>query len=203
MNHFVKRQASGNIVSLTLLSASKNNLWWPEFNGMKGWRWGKIFTIFLEEGGKQEGNILRQGDESMHLIFLWIQERNPHWVSLLANEPVNSHWNALPKGWHGVDRFKRETGGFAAWHSPTHISSGCLQRKAVRADEPDLSGLQPEQVLAPWEQCDFSPLLNKTHNKLFSLKLWIQGMFLGNRNRDQKEWTANNLKENRTSEKQP
>lgn len=107
----------------------------------------------------------------MDLIFLWIQEINPHWICLLANEPVNSHWNGLPKWWYGVDNFRREARGFCSLAQSHTLLSGCLQRKAARVDEPVLTGLQPEQVLAPRGQCDFSPLLNKTHNKLFSLKV--------------------------------
>lgn len=141
MNHFVKRQANGNIVNVALSSASekcRNNLWWPELDGMKGWRWRKIFNIFLEEGGKQEGNILRQGDESKDLIFLWIQERNPHWNHLSGNEPVNNHWNALPKGWHGVHSFRREAGEFCSL-AQSHFSLGVCK------------GKQPEQMSLFWQ----------------------------------------------------
>lgn len=40
--------------------------------------------------------VLRGEDESKDVIFLQTCKRNPHWISLLPNEPV-SHWNGLHK----------------------------------------------------------------------------------------------------------
>lgn len=84
---------------------------------------------------------------------------------------MNSHWNGSPNDGMELIASGGGQGGLQPGIVPGTLLSGCVQRKAVRADEPGLTGLQPEQVSAPQGPCDFPPLLNKTHNKLFSLKV--------------------------------
>lgn len=149
------RQGNGNIANEVLLGASekcKNNLQWLEFNRGRDEDGEKDLKCFWRKAENRKGMmILREENESVDVIFLQIRNRNPHFISLLPNEPVNSCWNSLHK-WCLFVHFVL-TGsagkplGFEDQCSPT--LSGCLPVKMVRMCEIVLTGLLPEKVLSP------------------------------------------------------